>query len=231
MPLKRSKCPLFTSLWRRCHAQSNCNFPKKLRPGRAPPTPKVSFRYLERLRRYLAETRNFLARCAPFWQFTPWPPLPPAPRFFIQIWHFTDTPSKKRIFRIGRAVSEIPHFGGRKILPYEYKDTSLINTPLSAYNIKPPLGAKRGQGEGGVVWTRNCLCAVTREVPPTSKRYISEFWLYSKKVLSPLHINPPHPLPLPLSHNIQTVPLPHQVSRIDKYPIAMRTPVEPAICL
>ena len=205
-----------------------------MRPGRGQATPKVSFRYLERLRRYLAETRNFLARCAPFWQFTPWPPLPPAPRFFIRIWPLTDTPSKKRIFRIGRAVSQIPHFGGRKILPYEYKDTSLINTPLSAYNIKPPKRDRKGGGGRGE-WCEpaSVFCVVTREVVPIPN-CVSESFLYilEQNILSPLFIHPsPQPLPLTLSHNIQTVPLPQPVSRIDKYPIAMRTPVEPAICL
>ena len=229
MPIKRSKCPLFTSLWRRCHAQSNCNFPKKLRPGRAPPTPKVSFRYLERLRRYLAETRNFLARCAPFWQFTPWPPLPPAPRFFIQIWHLTDTPSKKRIFRIGLAVSEIPHFGGRKISAHEYKDTSLINTPLPTTREKnlpwrKEKGAKTGRGSG--VNPQLSLCCHTRSGPYLKTVYKRVFEYILKK-----NIFSPHPLPLTRSHNIQTVSLPQPVSRIKKYPFAMRTIEEPPICL
>ena len=229
MPIKRSKCPLFTSLWRRCHAQSNCYFSKKLRPGRAPPTPKVSFPYLERFRRYLAKTRNFLARCAPFWQFTPWPPLPPAPRFFIQIWHFTDTPSKKRIFRIGRAVSEIPHFGGRKILPYEYKDTSLINTPLPTTR-KTSLGGKMGAGGSGVN-PQLSLCRHKRSAPYLKTVYQWILIFFQKSPLPPSKLTVPHPLPFTLPYNNQCVPLPQPGSRIYRETLAMRTPVEPAICL
>ena len=193
MPKKRARIALVTSLLRRCHAQSRPFLDQKMRMWPKSCAPKVPWRYLSRFQRYSRKTIFPKARGALFAPFTPWPPLPPALRFFIHIWHFVIIDAKKRIFRIRLVVSEIPTFGGSKNFCHEYKDSCLINTPLSAYNIKPPLGAKRGQGEGGVVWTRNCLCAVTREVPPTSKRFISEFWFFPKKSSPPFQIDRPPP--------------------------------------
>ena len=241
MPKKRARIALVTSLLRRCHAQSRPFLDQKMRLWPKSCAPKVPWRYLSRFQRYSRKTIFPKARGALFAPFTPWPPLPPALRFFIHIWHFVIIDAKKRICRIRLVVSEIPTFGGSKNLSHEYKDSCLINTPLSnSYNIKPPpiIGEEKKMGEwkrrGRGEWCEpaSVFCVVTREVVPISKRHISEFWLYSKNVLSPLLIHPsPHLLPLTLSHNIQTVPLPRPVSRIDKYPFAMRTPLEPAICL